>query len=540
LTYLPAAGGPYQSDDYPNLVDNHKILLEEITLTTIKEAAFSSPSSLFGRPLSMLSFTINYTLSGNKDPYLVKLTNIIIHMITGIGLFLLTGILLSYLLPDTDSGRKLIPSVSLFVTTFWLLHPLYVSTVLYAVQRMTMLSAFFTVSGLITYIRLRDRTITFNRHFAWLIASLALFTALAFLSKENGALLPVFALLVELSLFRFGYHKDTGALIKIIHKLSLLVPTVFIISFLIFKFVTLTGDSAAHHFFTPEERLMSQARALIHYIGWLALLNLKPMSLYHMDFEISTGLLAPVTTLISILTVLLMLFVSAASIVKRKALVLGFGLMWFFAGHLIESTTIPLILMYEHRNYLPGYGILLVLSYYFLKTIYTRGNNKKKIILFSCILILPVFLTYERTQTWASENSLVINMLRKRPDFSWTWEEAALFMSKAGNYEDAYKAAIRAQELAPQEPTHIFTEAFLRCRHEPDKAVPEKLISRLMVATSAARFKPNDLARYVNMINACFHSGVNHEILKEIYTMGLKNDHHSFRKFSQDALSLKR
>jgi len=363
--YLPAADGPYLSDDYPNLVRNNKILMEEITFETIKEAAFSSSSSLLGRPLSMLSFTLNYTLAGNKNPYSIKLTNIIIHIITGLGIFILTRILLTHLVPASPVENKLILPVSLFVTTFWLLHPLHVSTVLYAVQRMTILSALFIIYGLITYIKLREQTVKYNQRYLLLITTLVLFTALAVLSKETGALLPVFALLAEITIFRFHYHKDTGKLVKIIHKLSLILPALFIVSYLIFKFFTLMGDVIPPHYFTPEERLLTQPRALLHYIGWLSLLNPVPMSLYHFDFELSYGLFTPPTTFVAIFFILSLLITSIVSIINRKHLVLGFGIAWFFIGHMIESTTIPLTLMYEHRNYLPGYGVLLILSYYF-------------------------------------------------------------------------------------------------------------------------------------------------------------------------------
>ncbi len=540
FTYLPAAGGPYLSDDYPNLVNNNKILLQEITLKTIKEAALSSSSSLFGRPLSMLSFTINYTLTGNKDPYFVKLTNIFIHIITGIGIFILTRILLAHLITISSRENELIQPVSLFATTFWLLHPLYVSTVLYSVQRMTLLSAFFIIYGLITYIKLREHTVKYNRHYPLLITSLVLFTALAFLSKESGALLPVFALLVEISVFRFQAHRDAGKFIKIIHKLSLYLPALFIVSYLAFKYFTLMGETIPPHYFTSEQRLLTQARVLIHYIGWLSLLNPMPMSLYHVDFELSTGLFTPPTTLISIFFIMSLLIISIVSFIKRKFLILSFGLAWFFIGHMIESTTIPLTLMYEHRNYLPGYGILLILSFYYLKIIYTRTDSQKKALLISCILILPLVLTYERTQAWKNDKSFVINMLEKQPSFSWAWEEAALFLSTRSNFKEAYKAAQYAQTLAPEESTHVFTEAFMRCRHEPEKSFPEPLISKLLTAVKSEKLKPIDLTRYRDMINTCIWSEVNHETLKEIYVIGLENKNHLFRKFSINALNVKR
>ena len=538
--YLPAASGPYLSDDYPNLVNNDKILLTEISFQTIKEAVFSSSSSLFGRPLSVLSFTINYTLAGNKDPYFVKITNILIHIITGIGIFILTRLLLTRLITGASRENELIQPVSLFVTTFWLLHPLHVSTVLYSVQRMTLLSAFFIVYGLITYIKLREHTVKYNRHYPLLITSLVLFTALAFLSKENGALLPVFALLVELSVFRFHAHRETGKFIKIIHQLSLYLPVLFIVSYLAFKYITQMGEIIPPHYFTPEQRLLTQARVLMHYIGWLSLLNPMPLSLYHVDFELSSGLFTPPTTLISIFFIMSLLVISMVSIIKRKFLVLGFGLAWFFTGHLIESTTIPLILMYEHRNYLPGYGVVLILSFYFLKIIYARTDSHKKALLFSCILVLPLVLTYERAQAWMSDKSFVINMLEKQPGFSWAWEEAALFLSNRGNFEDAYKAAQYAQALAPDESTHIFTEAFMRCRHEPEKSMPEPLITKLLTAAKDEKLKPIDLTRYRDMINTCTGSEVNRETLQEIYVTGLENKNHLFQKFSMAALNVKR
>jgi hypothetical protein len=148
-------------------------------------------------------------------------------------------------------------------------------------------------------------------------------------------------------------------------------------------------------------------------------------------------------------------------------------------------------------------------------------------------------LTYERTQAWASDKSFVINMLEKQPGFSWTWEEAALFLSNAGDFEEAYKAAQYAQDLNPEESTHIFTEAFMRCRHEPEKSFPDALVSKLLAAARNEKLKPIELTRYREMINSCFESEVNRGRLKEIYVIGLENNNYLFRKFSMAALNAK-
>ena len=43
---------------------------------------------------------------------------------------------------------------------------------------------------------------------------------------------------------------------------------------------------------------------------------------------------------------------------------LSFALAWFLAGHVLESTFVPLELVHEHRNYLPQYSILFGITYY--------------------------------------------------------------------------------------------------------------------------------------------------------------------------------
>ncbi len=49
--------------------------------------------------------------------------------------------------------------------------------------------------------------------------------------------------------------------------------------------------------------------------------------------------------------------------VRRRAPVLSLGILWFFAGQVLESTVLPLEIAFEHRNYLADYGILLPACY---------------------------------------------------------------------------------------------------------------------------------------------------------------------------------
>ena len=66
-SYYPALDGPYIADDYPNLLENKNIKIQSLDWSAIKDALFSSPSSQFYRPVSSLSFALNYYFS--EAPY---------------------------------------------------------------------------------------------------------------------------------------------------------------------------------------------------------------------------------------------------------------------------------------------------------------------------------------------------------------------------------------------------------------------------------------------------------------------------------------
>ena len=88
--YSQSAEGPYIIDDIPNLKNNSHLIIEQLNLESIKNAALSSRAGQFYRPVSMLTFAANYTIAGNKSTYSIKITNIFIHAIICLGIFLLT------------------------------------------------------------------------------------------------------------------------------------------------------------------------------------------------------------------------------------------------------------------------------------------------------------------------------------------------------------------------------------------------------------------------------------------------------------------
>ena len=79
-----------------------------------------------------------------------KYTNLMIHLLVGLGICWATlKLLLRVLGYDENRGNAWIAVLS---TGFWLLHPFFVSTTLYVIQRMTQLAALFSIYGIAAYL----------------------------------------------------------------------------------------------------------------------------------------------------------------------------------------------------------------------------------------------------------------------------------------------------------------------------------------------------------------------------------------------------
>lgn len=362
LAYYPGLHGPFVFDDYPNIIDNKVIwnLQELQDFASLKSAALSSGSGILKRPISVISFAFNILFFG-QDPYSFKVVNLIIHLINGGLVWAFSLLLLNAYrrLWDTTLSPSNLSWIALSITTTWLLLPINLTAVLYIVQRMTSLSALFLLLGLIFYIRCRIRLIDGQPTYLMMVFSVAFFGTLSIFSKESGGLLPVYMLIIEAVLFRFknsqgGYDR----FLIFCYLFFVIIPG--IIGF----YWAITNESlkAAYEgrLFNLPERLLTEARITLLYIKWILLPTPQELTLYHDNILISQGLFKPISTFISLLTIIGLLII--AFIQRNKRPLVTIGIFWFFCGHLMESTVIPLELIFEHRNYLPSIGLLLTIS----------------------------------------------------------------------------------------------------------------------------------------------------------------------------------
>lgn len=366
VVYWPGLSGAYIFDDYPNIVDNHGVQPEHADLGSLARAALSSPSSEFKRPLASLSFAANYLASG-LDPYWMKLTNLVIHLLNGLVLFLLAKRILRLAAPASYGDEGTAGRVAALIAAGWLLLPINLTAVLYVVQRMESMANLFVLLGLLGYVEGRCRMLAdprvdgpspANRYFLVCLASLVLPTAVGVLAKETAVMLPLYAATIEWVLFGFRTRAGKRDLRVIGLFLAVLVlPLVTGLAWLLPGL--LRPETWAQRDFTLHTRLLSEARIVSDYVAWTLLPTPGALSFYHDDFVVSSGLFQPWSTFAGLLALAVLL--ALALWLRRRRPLVALGILLFLGCHLLTGTILRLELVYEHRNYFASFGLLLAI-----------------------------------------------------------------------------------------------------------------------------------------------------------------------------------
>jgi hypothetical protein len=415
VIYRTGMAGPLFFDDRPALTANELVKIDGSVFDEWRTAALSSNSGKLRRPISMLSFTANYVVSGNFSPASVKAVNLSIHLAIAVLLYYLFQVVLASLSPG--AGANTCRLLALTAAGLWLLHPLNVSTVLYAVQRMAQLSALFVVAGLLVFMHYRQRWAQTGAAVGDVLAAglwLFLFTALAVLSKESGALLPWFIVVLEVCIFRGAWAGRPNQRLQSTGWLVLLLPFALVGIILALSPDSLIGGYARREF-TLEERLLTQPRLLWRYLGWIVLPNINDMGFQHDDIPLSTSLLAPVTTMLALVGWLLLAIV--AFLLRRRFPLLLLAVMFFLVGHSMESTLIPLEMVYEHRNYLPSTLVCLAVAAVLVVPASLSSRLSVWYPVSGAIAILCLLL-FVRVSAWSNELTLSRTNLAQHPESS--------------------------------------------------------------------------------------------------------------------------
>ncbi|WP_231372071.1 MULTISPECIES: tetratricopeptide repeat protein [unclassified Thioalkalivibrio] len=454
LVYMPGTTGGYVFDDMHNIVDNAALEMSEFTSDEFARAAYSSDAGRLNRPIAMGTFALERYFFG-LDPFPMKITNVVIHLINTLLVFalaLLVARRLEQRLTDRHGhGLSLViplPMFALAVAAAWALAPINLTGVLYVVQRMEALATLFMLAGLIVYIlgRLRIERGRLRSGWALVLGGLGLGTALAVLSKESGVMLPVFALLAEWLLFGFGAAGTaTRRGLYWLFGLVLVLPGVAGLAT-----VLPNNPEFPHRPFDLWERLWTQAHAMWFYMRNIVAPDPGALTLYHDAFPLARGWNEPWTSLPAALGLLGL--VAGAFALWRRYPLITFGVLFFFIPHLLVSTIIGLELVYEHRNHMASAGLIMAVFGVLLSG--RPGDSlafaRKAAVI--GLIVLYGFLTFLRANEWSDPIQLAYFEATRQGDSPRAAYELGqmLIVSGAEPGDPSYSLAIQQFERASQ------------------------------------------------------------------------------------------
>lgn len=423
VIYLPGLSGSFIFDDFPNLKDmgTYGDIDSWEKIRAFVQGGIAGPT---GRPISLLSFLID----DNTWPSIAfgfKYTNLMIHLLNGVLLFWATFLLLK----NYKYTENQVIWITLISSSIWVLHPYFVSTTLYVVQRMAQLTTLFTLIGFIGYLKgrllLLDKPI---KAYIYMTVAIGGCTVLATYSKENGALLPLLILVIE-----FCNPNKLNKPIWQWRAIFLWLPSIAI-AYLLSKYITVADNPWPNRNFNMIERLYSETRIVTEYLFNLLIPQIELRGLYQDNYQISKSLTQPTTTLYSILF-LLSLFI-LAFVVKKRYPLFTLAILFFFAAHLMESTVIGLELYFEHRNYLAAVFLFLPIAsgLYYLKN-YIR--LELVILITGIIFSLLIFFTYERVKLWSNTDLLQTYWAKNSPNSIRAQNAMSTILYEHGRIEEA-------------------------------------------------------------------------------------------------------
>lgn len=464
ILYSNTLNYPFHFDDEVTIVENINLRMTEISWQQIKNIY---KDFLGLRPIPLATFAVNYYF-GQYNTFGYHLFNIIIHIINGILIFFFVK---KTIMMACDNGltqfhdqekQNIDILIPFFSSLIWMVHPLQTNSVTYIVQRMNSMATLFFLLTLLLYIQgriiqIKNQVATMKtggkkmtgskNHYIFFLA--CLFTLLpAFGCKETSVTLPFFILLYE---FYFFQDLNSSALKKsliifvILFFLMIIVIQVFISFQLIIGYFYMYYEGYS---FTMSQRVLTELRVVIFYLSLLFFPHPNRLNFDH-DFPLSDSLLNPYTTILSLFAIIGL--ISIALLKAKKEKFLSFGILWFFGNLVIESSIIPLDIIFEHRIYLPS---IMVTTVFTVAAWRWLKSNRFRIGFLSALVILLSLWTFQRNSIWQDPITLWQDCVKKSPNKDRPHADLGRSYELAGRLDEAIEEYKKTLKINP---LHQFT-----------------------------------------------------------------------------------
>jgi protein O-mannosyl-transferase len=404
LCYAQTLKYGFVSDDQFVIMGNPIVQNHDLTKIFLSRFWTTDVSSLYYRPLVILSYWIDFHLWG-ANPRGFHLTNIILNALISAMVFLAFR--------QWSGDLK----IGFLTGLLFAVHPVHTQSVAWVSGRTDMLCTLFGLAAFWIYLRGRDA----DGRIGWKTISASAFCfLLAVLAKESAAIFPVLILASEL--IRPGARKfrlDRGQAVYYCAMAAVLLAY-FLLRLKVLGFALGYGAQPANKWYwagqTDVSRLVMVLKIYSYYFSTLAFpVNLSLDCKLHPSLSWSDHQIY-----MSGAIVLALIAIAAYSL--RRLPTACLGILWFFIALLPVSNILPIHeIAMEHFLYLPGIGFCLLLSGTALE-IYDRfseaGNETvKSIVVGSLVLIIIFFglMTVQRNPVWKNSLSIWKDAAMKAP-----------------------------------------------------------------------------------------------------------------------------
>lgn len=485
IVYYPSLKVPFILDDIGKIVDNPDIRnIENIKTKLIypynKNQAWerNDPS----RPIVYLTFALNYHF-GKLNPFGYHLFNLTIHIFNVILLFILTRKILSFFLifpACKSSGRQSFNCLifSIFVSLFFAVHPVNTATVTYIYSRSVELSTFFYLLSLLLFIETEKKNFLYP--FSILCFVLALF------SRQDTITLPAIILIFDYIFLKNWCSRPL--------RVSYHIPYwIILVMFLLFRYFYFgkIGDLEATYLPSSFSYFINQVYIILRYMQLLIVpvglcfdrgpyLPIK--SIYELKFLIS------VIVFVGIFGILYIIFKKKNNISK----IVLFSVLFFFITlsptSSFFSTSTP---MFENRLYLSGFGIYLLIVFFYFLLFQQLPNKILTAILVIHIVLLSV-ITYKRNLFFQDRVLVWLDIVSKYPHPRAFYNVGTYYLLFEKEYSKAYRYLKKAIALKPNYEEAYNCLGFLYFEQKKyDKAIQE--------FQTSIKINPNYVRAYYNL-----------------------------------------
>lgn len=456
LILWPGVNGPFLLDDFLHFP---KLGGDDGQIDSYKELVvyLFNHGSATGRPLSFASLLINDN-QWPAPPLPFKTTNLLIHILNGALVFSLTLSLIKWTRANYRSAAWAV-SVAALVSFLWLISPVQLSAVFLTIQRMTLLASTMMLLGLIFHVRYSARPETWtNKNYIVATSTLYLLLGLAILFKETGINLLIFILAYELTL---GAGRQTPKRYKIWLLVGVTLPYALANLYPLLSLDRM-HDLYLKRDFGPLERILTEPRVLAEYLRLTLIPGLSGSGPYRDAFPVSRGLLSPPSTLLWI-SVALAAIGFAIRFRKRYPLI-AFAVLWFMLGHLLESTFLPLEIFFQHRNYLPSFGVIFAFAVSALDTQRAPQSLRLRSLVSVLIAAYLAFVAHENATVWGSRPLQAAIWAAEHPESRRAQIDALRFWLSVGDAEQiAHHHSVAVQHHPDDAGIKLFGFIIDRC-----------------------------------------------------------------------------